>query len=367
MIKILKKIVKWTVIAIGAYFGACVVIGVALGLYEGLFGKPETTLEVVKTENVVKVAQVESMAVDTTEPQPTTKEAKKAAKEAEKAEKAAAKEAEKEAKRIAREKEKVRKEAEKRARLDNFFIEYTTTPDPDIETIAKKYDLRVNTNSEMSGVFRVTTYKITLPPTYTDSKTEENYIKFSDGKVYYHDMEHMILSDWSKDEGYTLIDYNNPALIYTDEAGRTTTRVPMPDAQSIINYEVPDMPNHLEDLFASLWDGMTKNDLMNLVDEYGLYHTSRGHFNYETIAYCSQATSNGDNSYITFHLEGDKLAYLTYHYYPTHTRCKAKANFYTSEYKFKPNGYELEYYADEQWTCTQYDSGKELIKQLHAL
>lgn len=262
--------------------------------------------------------------------------------------------------------------------LDEFFaVIGTNIKRSDIEATANNSELYIDYKNSGTGIY---TYRIAaeekIASTIYHEKGSCVTVSFNGLKddviteITYFDENRMIAGYWSPDTGYLLTDYNYPQIVYHDEdTGEVHSRIPVSSAKEIIDYSSDGnlKENLLEDLFASVSWGTTKDDVLTFVNEHGLSYNSRGAGNEQVIAYCYEIGDKYgvDGSYITFATDSNNLiTRMTYLYYPANYRNGYRGNFYSEGYATDhsiPSGFVLESKDDS----IEYSSAEELLLQLH--
>ena len=223
--------------------------------------------------------------------------------------------------------------------LEKFL--YTITPDAEMkafESQAKEFGLYVNSKRSGTGEQE---YRIALSKDVADvfkptagsviTATFDKLNKDSLVSVEYFDENKMIAAFWSSSDGYTMIDYNDPA--------HYSGRVSIDSFASLQGYQpsVVTDDNLLETIFLSVSAQMTKDAVISYVEENGLYYNSRGAGNYKIISYDRKVGEkygyNGSYLIIDFTSDG-YVSKLEYYDYILVYWGGCHAAFYTQEYPY---------------------------------
>ena len=218
---------------------------------------------------------------------------------------------------------------------------YTISPDIEmnaIESQAKELGLYVN--SRFNGIggkeYRIAVSK-DVANMYQPAKGSFITITFdmlhndSLQSVKFFNEDKMVSAFWTANDGYTMIDYNDPA--------KYSGRVSIESFTFLMGYQpsVVTDDNLLEILFISVSHQMTKDAVMRYVEENGLSYNSRGAGNEEIIAFDRKVSDKyGDNgSYLVIGFTSSGyVSRLEYYDYVSNYRSGCHAAFFSQEYPY---------------------------------
>ena len=243
--------------------------------------------------------------------------------------------------------------------LESFL--YTLSPDLDMSTIeSQAQELGLVTKSRKNGVGGKV-YRIALNKNVADMNkpTKGSVITLtfdllkndSLKDVSYFEERRMISAFWSVNDGYTMIDYNNPSVF----SGRLAI-----DSFATLKGYQPDIvteDNLLEQLFVGISDNVTKDQIMDLVEQAGLTYNPRGAGNEEYITYDQRVRDKygDDGSYLLINFTDGLVSKLEYHDFISSYWDGGYAVFYSQIYPY--SNYAGSAIADQEII-------KSLIKQL---
>ena len=250
--------------------------------------------------------------------------------------------------------------------LEQFLISITDdiTPD-DVETYSEELGLVQTYKS--SGTDHIT-YRVAANKEIADSYKPEKgtvvileFDKLNNSKlteVTYFNADKMIQGKY-KDGSYTLTDYNNPENDYMN--------MPITSFADMTAYEPKAYSgnNLLEELFFTISETTTKEDIMNFIEANGLHYTLKGMGNKEYITYDSNVMKkNGDmGSYLSVDFSDDILTHMEYCDYPVKYKTGAVLEFYSNYNYSDLNGF----YIVNDDGYTQFDGAQEAIEVIQSL
>ena len=247
---------------------------------------------------------------------------------------------------------------------------YALSPQADmasIESQGKSAGLYVN--SRMNGIggreYRISASKETAD-LYSPAKGSYITLTFDllDGDalkaVTYFEERRMISAFWTKNEGYTMIDYNDPA----GHSGR----VPMDSFAALQGY-VPSAAsedNLLEMLFLHITDGISRDRVLSAADKAGLSYNPRGAGNESYITFDPRVREKygDDGTYLIIDFTDDCVSRLEYHDYVASYWQGSYAAFYTQSYAY--NDYSGFYVVNSQGEAIPVDSARAAIDAVQA-
>ncbi|MBP0974331.1 MAG: hypothetical protein J5851_10540 [Oscillospiraceae bacterium] len=184
-------------------------------------------------------------------------------------------------------------------------------------------------------------------------------------EISYFDDSRMVAGFWNPDSGYTMIDYNNPQLVSDSHSSKLL----IASFSELVDYvpEISSTDNLLEELFVSVSDSTTKNDVLDYVNSNNLAYDPRGKGNEQLIAYSADVIKKfGENgSYITFDCDSnDLITSMSYYEYPYNYRTGNLAVYYSSNYPYSDlEGYYLIQNKEEP---IKFDSARSLIDEVNS-
>ncbi|MDE5755072.1 MAG: VanZ family protein [Oscillospiraceae bacterium] len=258
--------------------------------------------------------------------------------------------------------------------LTEFLLELVPETARDkIEELAQKHGLMIDHRNTGTGIY---VYRIANSKNVVKSVKPENgsvvtvsFDALHDNiltEITYFDEERMIGGFWKSDNGYSMIDYNNPQIV----ADSSSSQITVSSFQDVVDYQpkVSDEDNLLEELFLNVSESMTKSDLINYAEEHNLAYTFRGKGNENLLAYSDDVIKKYGNanegSYLEFHYDSNEIiTHLAYYEYPYYYETGYSANYYSDSYSYSElAGYYLYAYKKDP---IQYDDARSLIDEIN--
>lgn len=256
--------------------------------------------------------------------------------------------------------------------LDAFLLALTPeTARDEVKKLAKSYGLFVDYRNTGTGIYKyrfANSEKVaeTINPekgsviTASFNALHNNSLE----EITYFDEERMIEGIWNSEDGYSMIDYNNPQII----ADSSSSQIAVNSFEDVINYqpEISNKDNLLEELFMSVSESTTKNDIISYAEEHDLVYTFSGWGNENLIAYSSDVIKGFGNegSYILFDYDTNGIiTHLTYCEYSYQYKTGYRADYYSESYSYSELvGY---YLCSNQKEPIQYDDARSLIDEIN--
>ena len=256
--------------------------------------------------------------------------------------------------------------------LSSFLLALTPeTARDEVEKLAKNYGLFVNYRNTGTGIYKyrfANSKKVaeTINPekgsviTASFNALHDNILE----EITYFDEERMVGGFWKLEDGYSMIDYNNPQMI-TDSF---SSQIAINSFDEVINYQpqISNKDNLLEELFMSVSESTTKNDIVNYAKEHNLAYTFRGQGNENLIAYSNDVIEKfrNEGSYISFDYDSNEIiTHLAYFEYPYQYKTEYSANYYSESYPYSELvGYYLYAYQKDP---IQYTDARTLIDEIN--
>ena len=243
-----------------------------------------------------------------------------------------------------------RDEVKKLAQSYNLFMDYKNTGTGIYKyRFANSEKVAKNINPEKGSVI-----------TASFNALQDNILE----EITYFDEEKMVGGFWKLGDGYSMIDYNNPQII----ADSSTSQIAINSFDEVVSYqpEISNKDNLLEELFMSVSESTTKNDIINYAKEHNLVYTFRGRGNENLIAYSNDVIEKfgNDGSYISFDYDSNEIiTHLAYFEYPYQYKTGYSANYYSESYSYSElTGYYLYAYEKEP---VQYVDARTLIDKIN--
>lgn len=217
--------------------------------------------------------------------------------------------------------------------LEAFLLKVTgsITPD-DVKSYAKELGLTQSDKNSGTGsvTYRVANDKA-IADSYSPAKGTVVTLKFDklkDNKlteVVYFNAEKMIQGEFDG-SNYTLTDYNNPEKEYMHMQMSSFADITAYEPQSYTGN------NLLEELFLTVSESTTKEEIMDYVNANGLHYNSRGMGNEEYITYDAKVMEKyGDmGSYLEVDFSDGVLTKMEYCDYPVQYKTGNVAEFYSN-------------------------------------
>lgn len=258
--------------------------------------------------------------------------------------------------------------------LTEFLLELAPeTARDEIEELAKKHGLIINNRNTGTGIY---VYRIANSGKVSRNVNPENgsvvtvsFDALRDNilkEITYFDEERMIGGFWKPNNGYSMVDYNNPQIV----ADSSSSQIAIRSFQDVVDYqpEVSDKDNLLEELFLNVSENMTKSDIINYAKEHNLAYTFRGKGNKNLLAYSDDVIrkygNTNEGSYLNFHYDSNEIiTHLAYYEYPYYYETGYSANYYSESYNYSElTGYYLYAYKKDP---IQYDDARSLIDEIN--